>query len=120
MPLDGTLPIDLTVLHPGKKGLRQLSYVLRHPELWPRHQWDYANLLSSKECGTVGCAIGIAGIVWGERCIWKKDWEKHFRMPSERFFSIFLGLNHHGRTARDITPQMVADKIDDYCDQPGD
>jgi len=114
MPLDGThfdAEPDLTELQPGKAGLRQLSYLLRHPEKWsPGHVWDFDQLLEETLCGTVGCAIGIAKLRWGNMpvdCEWYVSWEK-----ADEIFDGGDGV--YDCTDSQVTPTMVADAIDEY------
>lgn len=119
MPLDGKIyeaVPDLKVLHKGLLGLRQLSYVLRRPELWSRLTWNFDELLTKLDCGTVGCAIGVAEVVWGRR---RGDrwpfYAKRFKMTKYDFNNIFLNDCAYAPVPDDeVTPTMVADRIDEY------
>ena len=123
MPLDGihyeTAP-NLTTLKRGSEGLRQLSYVLRHPELWPSMSWRFTEVLEYYHyCGTVGCAIGVAEIVWEDASEYYDGcWShyiEHFGMEEEQFEKIFSNSNHYSPVLdRNVTPIMVADRIDKY------
>ena len=125
MPLDGThfdIPIDLTELQPGKAGLRQLAYLLCHPEEWPRDfGWDFTDVLYEHKCGTAGCALGIAYLFWGEAFSPDPQGEVYAMFDTYRSF----GLDHENGCALfntdkiygvekmgDVTPTMVADAID--------
>lgn len=105
----------------GGPSLKSLSYVLRHPELWPNgFVWYYGH------CDT--CALGLA----------QQLWDSFPRLPSSEASSrlvapvfqihegiaqrIFLGQSLDGEPARwlprdgleAVTPSMVADQIDKY------
>ena len=112
MPFDGTYFqtfLDLTELQPGKAGLRQLAYLLRHPEKWSSgHVWNFREVLGETRCGTMGCAIGIAKLQWGTKTI-----DQRWYGPWTEIDDIFDG----GEGVYDcpdsqVTPTMVADAID--------
>lgn len=100
--------------------LRALSHILRHKELWPKgFEWNFS------KCST--CAMGLANKLWNLRD------EAHTSTISQH-----LKIHHHdatylftydgyrqetkGRNLVEITtspdggvtPEMVADKIDEY------
>jgi hypothetical protein len=54
------------VLREGLAGLAQLSEALRHPEWWEArdHRWRFSHCLRQQPCGTTGCAIGVACVLW--------------------------------------------------------
>lgn len=111
MPFDAMLPeIDLTELRPGKEGLRQLAYLLRHPEKWlPGHVWNFEEILAHTQCGTVGCAIGIADLQWGKTAV-----DHEWYGPWDEAEDIFDGGNVYDCPASAVTPPMVADAIDHF------
>lgn len=117
MPFDSVLydpDPDLIELQPGKAGLRQLSYLLRHPEKWPEgHVWDFADVLEELPCGTSGCAIGIGCLVWGENNVDEKLGFSGFNEPE--YYDIFYdGPATYGCPNSQVTPTMVACAIDHY------
>ena len=122
MPLDGAHfdEIDLIELQPGKEGLRQLSYLLRHPEKWPaQHHWDFRTISGSAlepderpECGTVGCAMGLADQIWGPAARYSQIEDQ---IPAGHYSDLFFtGKRTHGVIMKSVIPTMVADAIDSY------
>jgi hypothetical protein len=130
MPLDSTTyapEIDLTKLaETGHGRLRQCSYLLRHPELWPTHRWKFKTLFEQSvsfeqdcfgTCGTTGCALGVMishfpstfGLLYigigGER-------PSFFGVDATDFETIFLTIEAYGKAWAEITPTDVADAID--------
>ena len=122
MPLDGThfdIEIDLTELQPGKEGLRQLSYLLRHPEKWPaQHHWDFRTISGwtleldeLPKCGTVGCAMGLADQTWGQDARRSQIGDQ---IPELHCDGLFFRCDTYGVNMDEVTPTMVADAIDSY------
>ena len=91
---------------------RKLSFILRNRALWPEgFEWDYRN------CQT--CAIGLA-IRLGMIVSWDdEDIEKRFSIPRNEARKIFIAAQHHFSVARmsDITPEHIADLLDEYADR---
>ena len=125
MPFDDkTFVPDLKTFVPGREGLRQLSYLLRHPELWPvNHSWDFDMTLVKHDCGTTGCAMGIAGMVWpdlfvGADGFFLSDWVDRvvrlFHVTHDEAHAIFTDDGIYGKPMEDVTPTDVADAIDEY------
>ena len=125
MPFDGKQVPDLKTFTPGHDGLRQLSYLLRHPEFWlKRFTWDFTSVLRPDgRCGTAGCALGIAQSVWNivegdntfvsMRC---DEYGELFGMTASDVNRIFF--TEHGKPSlSDVTPIDVADAIDRYLDR---
>jgi hypothetical protein len=94
-----------------KPSLEALSYVLRNRDLWPADfVWDY------KECSQ--CAMGLAIELWNLK------WENTTRcellrntmnMKNEDAMAIFyLAAEKPERKNKYITPEMIADDIDQY------
>jgi hypothetical protein len=125
MPLDDTnfiLPAVKPatfdpVLREGLAGLAQLSEALRHPEWWAarNHKWAYRVSLETTGCGTAGCAIGVAKILWPAQAKSVSCLARH------EFFAIDLPEDHNIFFAvgeetylpmAQVTPAMVADAID--------
>lgn len=112
MPFDPSPP-DLSM--PSIEGL---AWVLRHREAWPkRHNWDFSITLRPRytqcwrECGTAGCALGIAKRLWG---IEASDYAAAnlFGISTKAADAIFYGGAYGVATTKDVTPEMVADMID--------
>lgn len=114
-----------------KPSLENLSYVLRHPDAWPEgFVWDFS------DCET--CAMGLARGLWDkiDFPVDSYDANKHavsavaraFAMPYAKAKNVFMGdsfdvpFKTEGtwwwKTSypdwSDITPEMVADQIDEY------
>lgn len=92
-----------------KPSLEGLAWLLRHlPTELPEWHWDFANIVhhSGPLCGTAGCAIGIA------RSIWKgKYFTFSFTPDNPR---VGMTIFQDGADDTDITPSVVAGRIDDY------
>lgn len=124
MSLDGTHfdpEPDLAELQPGKEGLRQLSYLLRHPEKWPEeHEWDFNTVWTTRKCGTAGCAIGLVNWKWGNLQSSKKLFPA---FDNDRDISVIFGTSRdqdgevtacYGVPMKQVTEIMVADAIDHF------
>lgn len=124
-----------SLLDLNKPSLHALSYALRHPDTWPDgFNWNY---LHCEEC-----AMGLAHHLW-VNSIPQTNAEnaasimaKRFAMPYTVANGIFMGIGKKWRPAysvtkytfwtrkpyqvefyhisKDITPDMVADRIDKY------
>jgi len=97
----------------GEPSLKNLSHILRHRELWPKGQgWDYSNC--------VDCAMGLAHALWNEVIEYPGSHAMAgaFGMPQSVACRIFGGnepLKTYGTAYyHNITPEMVAEKIDEY------
>lgn len=102
----------------SKPSLAGLSWTLRHPETWPRgFAWNYSR------CHT--CAMGLAYQLWQ----WDKIDKPHSN-NGEKIMSHYLGISIKdamniffdterilGIYSCDVTPAMVADRIDDYLEE---
>ena len=129
MPFDSRTADEVVTLPPfarGRQGLRNLAYVLRNPVLWPQgHEWDYSTVLSNAPCGTAGCAIGIARMVWPgfplpleHQADWCPQAASFFGMKQRTFEEIFISARKHDCDDwEEVTPVMVADAIDSYLAQ---
>jgi len=86
--------------------LSALSFILRHPELWPDgFEFDWAN------CRT--CAMGLAASIWGdERNHFVQDIKRLFRIPLLEAEEIFCRWTDQ----RNPTPADIADRIDKYLE----
>lgn len=111
----------------NKPSLHALSYVLRHPDTWPRgFVWDY------NDCKQ--CAMGLAHKLWSKEVsevsnqgkIGSSIMARSFGMPYTTARDIFFGdayirLHCFGLVPirvsfSKITPDMVADQIDKYLE----
>ena len=106
---------------PGGEGLRRLVKALRlidgGLQVTSRpHEWDFSLISDRTDCGTVGCAMGLAEVLWPDerqmcagnlaaRLFPSDKWAKSFD-----FEKLFVPPVVFSR----ITPSMVADVIDDY------
>lgn len=124
---------------PGPEGLRRLSWVLRHPEVWPTpdFEWDFQHILANRTedvrvglfrhrvetriCGTKGCALGVAMLVWPQKCKLSPIHDTDLRGidAAQRWF----GMSHAAAATiftygtyedREPTPADVASAIDAY------
>lgn len=121
MPFDSLKELetnpDLT-----KPSMEALAYVLRHQETWPEgHTWDFAFPLSPTQCGTEGCAWGIAQLLWPEIVDMHEKAGtiggsmEAFGLPSDAAHDIFVaGCGRDPREEPVVTAKDVADRIDDY------
>lgn len=114
---------EIRTFSPGHEGLRKLAWVLRHPEVWPvTHRWNFLFTLEPRGCGTAGCAIGVASLMWGRTIKPEKGttaMEKPFalsEMDAMLFFSCAdpWRLETYNKPADKIIPSDVADAIDRY------
>ena len=95
----------------SKPSLEALSWLLRHKEMWPRgFEWNYSS------CDT--CAMGLAYELWTENCVGANTYwmKKIFNLSEEIARAIFIdAVVGQGRLGfSDITPEMIADDIDEY------
>ena len=94
---------------PSQSPLRTLSHLLRHRELWPKHfQWDF------KYCPS--CAIGLAqraGLGHPHRDLPEDVRGDIFCRATTKRVRFLLFFTRPART-HEVTPEMVADQIDDY------
>lgn len=100
--------------------LRNLAYILRHREWWPEgFEWNY------QHCST--CAIGLSDKLWGVRP-YKLD-DGALPELSQSYHDIFADSDTK-RTFWDrvflrelkfhqVTPEQVADQIDEFLSSKG-
>lgn len=120
MPFDDSEFLK-TVPDLSAPSLEGLSFLLRHRDRWPEdHRWAFQYGLLMKDSETVGCALGIAQLIWGlPICAMKSHHVAAlFGMEDEDFGRIF---HSEGRSygyaplqPADVTPEQVADAIDRY------
>jgi|SRR5580658_7839208 hypothetical protein len=81
--------------------LRGLAWLLRHKEMWPKnHRWDF------KECDT--CAIGLSQRMWPGTNAIKLTGD----YDMARYF--FNRRSYLPVVVAHVTPEMVADRIDQH------
>lgn len=105
----------------AQPSLRALSFVLRHPQLWPKDfRWQF------REC--TNCAMALAARFWAIRdYIPDSHLAPHqmataFNVPQEVARSLFIGPAERGLDYEyrpgirvgDVTPEHVADAIDQF------
>ena len=101
-----------------KPSLKGLAYILRHKELWPKKfRWDFA------VCER--CAMGMAVKLWNYKTYYGHvaATANKFRIsiPDARamfcYESPYMPMDENGnRLPGNVTPEMVADRIDKYLD----
>lgn len=113
MPLDSTNWKQETETKPdlSKPSLEGLSWLLRH--LPADHQWDFQIVGGKTECGSAGCALGLANVVWPEYAGAKTMFPDVPEVVRHTFFHPHQYL----LADRFVTPTMVADRIDAYLDE---
>lgn len=93
--------------------LEKLSYILRHPETWPKDfEWYFPR------CSQ--CAMGLARKIWKDNhdtmedmfALSIRDIHKLFVAGPKRFWIIPSAL--FGNEYKSVTPEMIADRIDKY------
>lgn len=103
--------------------LAKLVTALR-AEMPKEFTWYFGAISVPTECGSMGCALGLAGIVLRDDGFSLDDEKdegtdmaEFFGMDRDLFDATFLDpttyIDHHGATScRDVTPAMVADEIE--------
>lgn len=90
-----------------------LAEVLRQP-LLEDHIWDFGTVYEKNECGTVGCAIGIAHIIWPAAGLVNNGWaieakiNEYFDLTENQIYACFFELGEE----KLVTPIMVAERIE--------
>jgi hypothetical protein len=115
VPLDATgfeaLPRVIVPESPEGK-LRRLITALREP-MPDRFEWDFGIVHARRHCGTAGCAMGLAkklGIV-------SRNGGLHWQLGMKFSEACALfGRDAYGVDPEAVTPAMVADKLQAYCD----
>jgi hypothetical protein len=104
MPFDGTET-------PALRRARLIE-VLRSPmpNTW---KWDFGVTEEEHECGTAGCALGLARQLWPEMNDFHAIRDREaafFGITKDQAFSVFFGP-YRGCFAS-VTPEMVADRLE--------
>ncbi len=95
---------------------RQLAEALRGKS--PKgFRWDFRTILSVDECGTVGCALGWAAMLWSELLAYEdslvsdEDIGEFFGMSEDQVDDIFYGWRGRYK-AKNPRPATVAKALD--------
>lgn len=106
----------------------QLVYALRHlPET---HRWNFMYVFHQEECGTAGCAIGLAHTLWPEfemakindertHIFWSKSEEILGVSESAAYDMFSTSRAYECHLMTEVTPEMVADKLEEYLNNAG-
>lgn len=91
---------DIRLMEPS---LENLSTLLRHKECWPNNfSWYFWDIDR--------CGVGLAAQVWGDNAF-TESLEVH-SVYDVAFSAISYDVDVHN-----VTPDMVADRIDNYLDK---
>ena len=121
MPLDNAVyRTTPDVLATGFEGLRQLSTELKNT-LPYNFTWDFSTRIEKKECGYVGCALGLAKTLWPEQmaaasicALLNLLGMDKYQQELDRIFGT-TGFTHiYDKDWDEITPQDVAAKLDSF------
>ena len=103
---------------------------LRKIEQYRNFTWDFECILTKVDCGTAGCAIGLACIIWPNKfqrkevipdlfVVTDEEIMSHFGMTKEEVAKIFYNDEYnseyevfYGCYNEDVTPNMVADALE--------
>ena len=130
------MPFDSLPHRRGTQALWDLSALLRDPSRWPEgHRWDYSKILSQPRrapgCGTLCCAIGLGiaknfivpalGRHAGEPIFDAGVYASQLGMPPRTVHDIFSSPSFYEvKNWCEVTPTMVADAIDRWCEGSDD
>jgi hypothetical protein len=113
------MPFDGTEATPALRR-RILADALR-AQMPKGHEWEFGAYLEVRECGTAGCAIGLAHLLWPEAELVEPDAfdgdvdddqvAKFFGLTLEQEQLIFYSDGYEARW--NATPEMVADALDE-------
>lgn len=126
-PIPYEAPVEDLSYAKGVEGLRRLASLLEKEELWRNTvmTWDFGDLhyptpLSS--CGSAGCAIGLAYVMWPEfrrktshDSLWYAALET-FHITNDQGVDIFGGglANRLDKEVEDVTTGEVATAIREF------
>ena len=133
MPLDNTIyRVTPSVMETGLAGVRQLSTELKSQLPW-NFTWYFGTSYESEgECGSRGCAIGLAHVLWPEQvasAIGPGSIYDHLDLKSPEQRCELLEIFGHKPSNRypkrsdggvywnQVTPQMVAKELDEFCNK---
>ena len=121
MPLDGTgfkLPVEVEPFKGGREGLAQLSAALRR-EMPRGFRWDYGCYHEPDDCGTAGCALGLAATMWPKVFPTGDTYERWDQLVDAIGIEDWVMMDLFSGEAYPcddsvVTPAMVADRIDHW------
>jgi hypothetical protein len=112
------MPFDGTEVTPALRR-RVLADALR-AQMPQGHEWEFGTYLDVHECGTAGCAIGLAHLLWPEAgLVEPDDWggdtddnqvAEFFGLTLEQEQTIFYSTGYEA--GWNATPEMVADALE--------
>ena len=109
------MPFDGMTFNPKTAARIRLIEALRAP-MPAGFAWRFSNLHVPAKCGAAGCAVGLAyeiGLVDAPCCYKVADAIGLDRRQARKIFMPFLTTRRYGtRSYGNITPAMVADKIE--------
>jgi hypothetical protein len=84
-------------------------------------KWDFSVLLETTECGSAGCALGLAATIWPRYAEMLLGWDTNAERAT--FFGLlgwrevdrifFGGYNGYSKISiHEVTPGMVADSLE--------
>jgi hypothetical protein len=121
MPFDSLPEITHTMLQPpyrwGNEKLARLEMLLRTDfETTHRHRWWFRDCLEVADCGTAGCALGLAILEFkSDDACWAGFYDIPLRVRDRLFLCPGGSAIGYGRIpALAVTPLMVADAIRRY------
>lgn len=124
MPRDVDVEIVPDLSYPN---LPALAYLLRHPERWHRDfHWEFGTVFGyvddDPECGTEGCAMGVAAMIWdpdhahsklANEEVTDRTLMNWFHISQGTIDRLFYGTGRQ-HDVSEITPEMIAGRIDDF------
>lgn len=119
MPRDGELRTRQP-LKPGLAGLAQLRDELRKP-MPDTHTWDFGVSLQINHCGTAGCAMGLAYLIWPQQApkyMLPRQAAPLFGLTLDEAEGLFMPRGYRADVEL-VTPTMVADEIDKLLREKG-
>jgi hypothetical protein len=114
------MPFDMTPIDTPLARRRQLIDALRN-EMTPGFSWNFGIITDNfehPECATAGCAMGLAMKMWPDYIIQNDPISllaEFIGITPEQATSCFDGWSY-GQPFHLITPQMVADKLENLID----
>ena len=101
-----------------RERLAMLAFALRHVPI--THAWDFTRVGGGGDCGSAGCALGLANVLWGDEGERRFAGDAAVESVSHDEVHGLLGINDelgerfYGCPRTYVTPAMVADAIDQY------
>jgi hypothetical protein len=108
------MPFDGNLAETAAARRAQLITALRR-EMPPMYLWDFGMTKETTDCGTRGCAVGLATILWPSVPADISSVSQHIGITAKQGWRIFGHVpSSRWPAARgdDVTPQMVADALE--------